>query len=112
MGGWWNSVPMYPWRYPNAVNHLAQHGKQLYQQWNEKLQPMTGIDFQIHDTGMLIFDEADFELGLNYADHYQDPMQHCDYLKRAVEKSIRIFQHSFNMRFIFRIYPMLEIHDF
>ena len=74
--------PMYPWRYPNEVNHLAQHGKQLYQQWNEKLQPKTGIDFQIHDTGMLIFDEADFELGLNYKDQHQEPMQHCELLQR------------------------------
>ncbi|MEQ4562392.1 MAG: FAD-binding oxidoreductase, partial [Acinetobacter sp.] len=28
--------PMYPWRYPHAVNTLAQHGKDLYQTWNEK----------------------------------------------------------------------------
>ena len=91
--------PMYPWRYTNEVNHLAQHGKQLYQQWNEKLQPKTGIDFQIHDTGMLIFDEADFELGLNYKDQYQDPMQHCEYLQREQLETVNPhisaqFQHA------------------
>ncbi|WP_353161058.1 glycine oxidase ThiO [Acinetobacter guillouiae] len=91
--------PMYPWRYPNEVNYLAQHGKQLYQQWNEKLQPKTGIDFQIHDTGMLIFDEADFELGLNYEDQYQDPMQHCEYLQREQLETVNPhisaqFQHA------------------
>lgn len=74
--------PMYPWRYPREVNHLAQYGKLMYQQWNEKLLPKTGIDFQIHETGMLIFDEADFEIGLNYKDTYNEPMQHCEYLQR------------------------------
>src|SRR5690606_41961352 len=39
--------PMYPWRYPAAVNTLARHAKPLYQDWNQKLQPVTGIDFQI-----------------------------------------------------------------
>ena len=46
--------PMYPWRYVHAVNQLAQFGKASYQAWNQKLYPITGIDFEIHDTGMLI----------------------------------------------------------
>ena len=45
---------MYPWRYVHAVNQLAQFGKASYQAWNQKLYPVTGIDFEIHDTGMLI----------------------------------------------------------
>ena len=67
--------PMYPWRYPQAVNDLAQYAKSLYQQWNEKLKPVTGIDFEIHETGMLIFDQDDFEIGLSYATDTQQPMQ-------------------------------------
>ncbi|MCU4413646.1 FAD-dependent oxidoreductase [Acinetobacter sp. WU_MDCI_Axc73] len=74
--------PMYPWRYPQAVNTLAQYGKSMYQTWNEKLLPITGIDFEIHDTGMLIFDEDDFDIGLNYADCHQEPMQQAEYLTR------------------------------
>ena len=74
--------PMYPWRYPQAVNDLAQHGKTLYQQWNEKLSPITGIDFEIHDTGLLIFDQDDFEIGQQYAEHHNEPMQHCQLLNR------------------------------
>lgn len=73
--------PMYPWRYPHAVNQLAQHGKPLYLEWNEKLKPISGIDFEIHETGLLIFDEADFETGLNYAQQFQQPMQHAEYLQ-------------------------------
>lgn len=74
--------PMYPWRYPQAVNDLAQHGKVLYQQWNEKLSPTTGIDFEIHDTGLLIFDQDDFEIGQQYAESHHEPMQHCQLLDR------------------------------
>ena len=48
------SSPMYPRRYAPAVNQLAQFGKALYREWNQKLQPVSGIDFQIHETGMLI----------------------------------------------------------
>ncbi|WP_372403424.1 glycine oxidase ThiO [Acinetobacter piscicola] len=91
--------PMYPWRYPREVNYLAQHGKQLYQDWNQKLLPATGIDFEIHETGMLIFDEADFEIGLNYKDQYQEPMQHCEYLQRESLETVNPhiaeqFQHA------------------
>ncbi|MFW1950945.1 glycine oxidase ThiO [Acinetobacter beijerinckii] len=74
--------PMYPWRYAPEVNQLAQFGKPLYQMWNEKLYPITGIDFQIHDSGMLIFDQEDFEVGLNYASTNHEPMQQCDLLNR------------------------------
>lgn len=69
--------PMYPWRYPTAVNQLAQFGKEAYQAWNQQLVETTGIDFQIHHTGMLIFDEDDFKQGLAYKDRYQEPMQQC-----------------------------------
>ena len=91
--------PMYPWRYPREVNHLAQHGKTLYQSWNEKLLPETGIDFEIHETGMLIFDEADFEMGLNYKEQYNEPMQHCEYLQGLQIESVnphisKQFQHA------------------
>lgn len=75
--------PMYPWRYPPEVNELAKHGKSLYEKWNEKLKPITGIDFEIHETGLLIFDQDDFDRGLHYKDQYQDPMQQCEYLNQS-----------------------------
>ncbi|EPG37068.1 glycine oxidase ThiO [Acinetobacter colistiniresistens] len=91
--------PMYPWRYAPEVNQLAQYGKPLYHAWNEKLLPITGIDFQIHDTGMLIFDQDDFEIGLNYATRYQEPMQHCEQLNRVQLQQVNPhisaqFQHA------------------
>lgn len=75
--------PMYPWRYPPEVNELAKHAKTLYSEWNEKLKPITGVDFEIHETGLLIFDHDDFEIGLNYKNQHQDPMQYCQYLNQS-----------------------------
>lgn len=75
--------PMYPWRYPSAVNALAQSAKTMYQTWNEKLKPVTEIDFEIHHSGMLIFDENDFALGLSYADQSQNSMQHAQLLQAS-----------------------------
>lgn len=72
--------PMYPWRYAPAVNALAQHGKTMYQALNQRCQAVTGIDFEIHDTGMMIFDESDFDIGLNYAEQTQQAMQRCQLL--------------------------------
>ncbi|TCB79710.1 glycine oxidase ThiO [Acinetobacter sp. ANC 3781] len=74
--------PMYPWRYPRAVNQLAQHGKSLYLEWNKKLEPITGIDFEIHNTGMLILDESDFDIGQRYAEQFDEPMQQCQLLQQ------------------------------
>ncbi|MGE8558098.1 MULTISPECIES: NAD(P)/FAD-dependent oxidoreductase [unclassified Acinetobacter] len=83
--------PMYPWRYPHAVNQLAQYGKSLYLEWNEKLKPVSDIDFEIHETGLLIFDETDFETGLNYARQFQEPMQQCEYLQQEQIEQLNPF---------------------
>lgn len=87
--------PMYPWRYPQAVNNLAKHSKYLYQSLHEKIAPITGIDFEIYETGLLIFDQDDFEQGLNYKNQFDDPMQHCVHLKNHQINSInsRISSH-------------------
>ncbi len=74
--------PMYPWRYPQAVNALAKYAKPLYQDWNNKLKPVTGIDFEIHETGMLIFDEEDFDIGYHYAERHHEPMQQALYIEQ------------------------------
>ncbi|MDY6482873.1 glycine oxidase ThiO [Acinetobacter faecalis] len=86
--------PMYPWRYDSAVNALAKHAKPLYQAWNEKLAPQTGIDFQIHETGMLILDEDDFEVGLNYAKQHHEPMQQAEYLQQEQLEQVNPHIHS------------------
>lgn len=73
--------PMYPWRYPHAVNVLAQPAEAMYQKWNEHLKAYTGIDVEIHQTGMLIFDESDQAIGVRYADLTQNAYQHASMLQ-------------------------------
>ena len=80
--------PMYPWRYPNEVNLLAQHAKPLYELWNQKLRDKTQIDFQIHETGMLIFDQDDFGIGLEYAKQYNEPYQTAQLLTQQQIQNI------------------------
>lgn len=80
--------PMYPWRYPAAVNALAQYAKTEYQRYNHMISAVTGIDFQIHDTGMLIFDQEDFEVGQAYQHRYQEPMQRCELLDEAALRRV------------------------
>ena len=80
--------PMYPWRYPQAVNDLAQYAKPMYQAWNKKLQPITGIDFEIHESGMLIFDAEDVDVGLNYATQHHEPLQHAALLSTETLQTI------------------------
>ncbi len=67
--------PMYPWRYPTAVNQLARLGKSLYQEWQPILQQATGLDIEINPSGMLILDKAEFDSGLNWAVQDNDPQQ-------------------------------------
>ena len=95
--------PMYPWRYPAAVNALAQHAKPLYQEWNNKLLPVSGIDFQIHESGMLIFDESDFEVGLGYAEQYQEPQQQAELLNQTQLQQInpKVDQNKFKQAIYF-----------
>ena len=46
--------PLYPWRYPEPVNALAQRSLALYPAWVESLKADSGIDPELFQTGMLI----------------------------------------------------------
>ena len=67
--------PLYPWKYAAAVNQLAQYGKRRYLAWNEKLQPYTGMDFEIEQVGLCIFDQDQYAQALNYHQEFHEPEQ-------------------------------------
>lgn len=54
--------PMYPWRFPDAVNVLAAYGQQHYPGFLEWLHAETGIDPQVRPSGMLMLDDAEPEM--------------------------------------------------
>ena len=48
--------PMYPWRYPDAVNRLAIYGQRHYPEVVARLRDETGIDPELLPSGMLMLD--------------------------------------------------------
>ena len=87
--------PMYPWRYPKAVNDLAQYGKAYYEKLNAALLPQTHVDVEIHNTGLLIFDPEDVQVGLSFAEAHMQPMQRAELLQHQELHRInpRLAQH-------------------
>ena len=48
--------PLYPWRYSPAVTALAHWSQDFYPQLGERLFASTGIDPQVHTTGLYWLD--------------------------------------------------------
>jgi glycine oxidase len=59
--------PLYPWKYPQAVNTLAQWSQPKYQQLAQQLQQNTGIDVEWENSGLLILDEDQIDAALSWA---------------------------------------------
>ncbi len=58
----------------------------------------------------LIFDEDDFEIGLNYAERHHEPMQQAEYLNREqLDKLTRISIPNLNKPCISHNLPMCAI---
>jgi len=55
--------PMYPWRYPDAVNRLAVYGQRHYPEVLARLRDQTGIDPELLPSGMLMLDEPEPAMG-------------------------------------------------
>jgi len=63
--------PLYPWRYPQAVNKLAQWGQSKYEELVQNLFAATGMDAQWLKSGILIFAEDDGGLALKWAQNHR-----------------------------------------
>lgn len=48
--------PLYPWKYPTAVNTLAQWSQPIYRELAQQLLESTGIDVEWEKSGLLILD--------------------------------------------------------
>jgi len=59
--------PLYPWRYPDAVNTLAGESQRLYPSLCRQLHTATGIDPQWTPSGLLITDIDDRSLVTQWA---------------------------------------------
>ncbi|OPG75175.1 glycine oxidase ThiO, partial [Pseudomonas ogarae] len=70
--------PLYPWRYSPAVTALAHWSQDFYPQLGERLFATTGIDPQVHVTGLYWLDLDDQDEALAWAEREGRPMRAVD----------------------------------
>ncbi|WP_342649696.1 glycine oxidase ThiO [Pseudomonas sp. REB1044] len=66
--------PLYPWRYSPAVTALAHWSQDFYPQLGDHLFARTGIDPQVHTTGLYWLDLEDQDQALAWAAREQRPL--------------------------------------
>ncbi len=74
--------PLYPWRYSPAVTALAHWSQDFYPQLGDRLHASTGIDPQVHVTGLYWLDLDDEAEALAWAEREGRPLS-----KVAVSKA-------------------------
>lgn len=67
--------PLYPWRYSTAVTALAHWSQDFYPQLGERLLAETGIDPQVHVTGLYWLDLEDEAEALAWARKFDRPLR-------------------------------------
>lgn len=70
--------PLYPWRYSAAVTALAHWSQDFYPQLAERLLDATGIDPQVHKTGLYWLDLDDEKQALEWAARLDRPLRSVD----------------------------------
>jgi len=66
--------PLYPWRYTAAVTALAHWSQDFYPQLGDELFSRTGIDPEVHITGLYWLDLDDETEALNWAQRLKRPL--------------------------------------
>ena len=59
--------PLYPWKYPKAVNTLAEWSQPKYQELAQQLKQNTGIDVEWEKSGLLILDDDQIDAALTWS---------------------------------------------
>ncbi|MDZ5603281.1 glycine oxidase ThiO [Pseudomonas sp. RP23018S] len=70
--------PLYPWRYSPAVTALAHWSQDFYPQLAERLLASTGIDPEVHTTGLYWLDLDDQADALAWAEQQRRPLVEVD----------------------------------
>jgi len=66
--------PLYPWRYSPAVTALAHWSQDFYPELGERLLSETGVDPEVHVTGLYWLDLHDEAEALSWAERYGRPL--------------------------------------
>ncbi|MGE7994104.1 glycine oxidase ThiO [Pseudomonas sp. NPDC089554] len=70
--------PLYPWRYSPAVTALAHWSQDFYPQLGERLFASTGVDPEVHTTGLYWLDLDDEADALAWAQRERRPLSAVD----------------------------------
>ena len=70
--------PLYPWRYPNSVNHLASWSQQHYPDLAQQLEQESGIDPEYNRNGLLMLQPDDLGEALHWRRKQLQPMDQLD----------------------------------
>jgi glycine oxidase len=70
--------PLYPWRYPDAVNQLARWSQQHYPQLLAELHEQSGLDPEHEHSGLLILDAGDQATVNAWAQRFGATLQQID----------------------------------
>ena len=76
--------PLYPWRYPDSVNVLAQHSKTLYPDLVAQLRDESQVDCELLHSGLLIVDQDERESAMEWSRQWSENMQHITDRKKLL----------------------------
>ncbi|MDE3738355.1 glycine oxidase ThiO [Metapseudomonas resinovorans] len=91
--------PLYPWRYSSAVTALAHWSQDFYPQFGQRLFAETGIDPEVHETGLYWLDLDDEAEALAWAAREGRPLAPVDIAQvhAAVPPLGPGFRHAIHM---------------
>ena len=62
--------PLYPWRYSNSVNQLAETSKTIYPGLAQQLKDESGVDCELITSGLLFADRDETEQAVQWANNW------------------------------------------
>ena len=86
--------PLYPWRYSPAVTALAHWSQDFYPQLGERLFASTGVDPEVHVTGLYWLDLDDEARALEWAEREGRPLRAVDI--SAVHDAVPVLGSGFS----------------
>ena len=85
--------PLYPWRYSAAVANLAHWSQDFYPQLGDRLLADTGLDPEVHVTGLYWLDLDDQAEALAWAEAHGRPLSEVDI--GAVHEAVPVLGQGF-----------------
>ena len=86
--------PLYPWRYDDAVNVLAEKSKRIYPELCAVLLEETGVDCELQHSGLLITHDEELQQAQRWAEQYGVSLQHI-----TTARSLQEIEPQINPRF-------------